>query len=138
MGWTNNRKTGNSFEQELCATLSLHGFWAHCLTQNRAGQPFDIIAARNHFAYPIDAKVCERDRFPLSRIEENQENAMLLWEATGNGEGFFALKLSYGSVYMFSLNTLRELRDVQRMNALTRQTIERLGLPLERWMQLCV
>ena len=50
-----NRKTGTSFERELCEELARYGFWAHNLAQNSAGQPFDVIAARDGKVYPIDA-----------------------------------------------------------------------------------
>lgn len=100
-----NRKTGTSFERDLCQELSRYGFWAHNLAQNSAGQPFDVIAARDGRTYPIDCKVCDRDIFRLNRIEENQFSAMTLWREMGNGEGWFALKMSSGEVYMipFSL-----------------------------------
>ena len=52
-----NRKTGTTFESELCEILSQNGFWAHNLAQNSAGQPADVIAVRNKTAYLIDCKV---------------------------------------------------------------------------------
>ena len=63
-----NRKLGNSFEAELCEILFENGFWVHNLAQNQAGQPADIIAARNKVAYLIDCKVCSGNGFPLSRV----------------------------------------------------------------------
>lgn len=56
-----NRKTGTTFESELCEILSQNGFWAHNLAQNSAGQPADVIAVRNKTAYLIDCKVCSRN-----------------------------------------------------------------------------
>lgn len=63
-----NRKTGTTFESELCEILSQNGFWAHNLAQNSAGQPADVIAVRNKTAYLIDCKVCSRNKYSLSRI----------------------------------------------------------------------
>lgn len=62
-----NRKTGTSFERQLCTNLAGHGFWAHQMAQNSQGQPFDVIAAKNGRTYPIDCKVCEKDIFRLER-----------------------------------------------------------------------
>lgn len=127
-----NRKTGTSFERELCEELARHGFWAHNLAQNSAGQPFDVIAARDGKSYPIDCKVCEHDLFKLVRIEENQYSAMTLWRDTGNGEGWFALKMSSGEVYMIALSTMIDFSITQKV--LSQRDIQNSGLPLEEWV----
>lgn len=93
-----NRKMGHDFEKELCHTLYDNGFWVHNLTQNAAGQPFDLIAVRNGRAYAIDAKVCANDVFLLSRIEENQRYAMSLWMECGNTYPF--LRCSYQTAWL--------------------------------------
>lgn len=129
-----NKKMGNSFEREFCEILSSHGFWCHNMTQNQAGQPADVIAVRNMRPYLIDCKVCVNDRFPLSRIEENQRNAMKLWCGCGNGNGWFALKISTG-IFMVSLGDL-ELHNVfDKRKSLTVQNIVDIGYPLERWCE---
>ena len=56
-GVMSNKKLGNSFEAELCEILSQHGFWAHNLAQNAAGQPADVIAVKDGEAFLIDCKV---------------------------------------------------------------------------------
>lgn len=86
-----NRKTGNRFEWELCRELAAHGYWAHNLAQNRAGQPADVIAVKNREAYLIDCKVCSTRWFELERVEENQRLSMELWRERGNGDGWFAI-----------------------------------------------
>lgn len=132
MSTNNNRKTGTSFERELCEELARHGFWAHNLAQNSAGQPFDVIAARDGKSYPIDCKVCEHDLFKLVRIEENQYSAMTLWRDTGNGEGWFALKMSSGEVYMIALSTMIDFSITQKV--LSQRDIQNSGLPLKEWV----
>lgn len=127
-----NRKTGVSFEHDLCKALAEHGYWAHNLAQNSAGQPFDVIAARNGKSYPIDCKVCEHDVFRLVRIEENQFSAMTLWRDTGNGEGWFALKLSSGEVYMIPLSVMETYSHTKTV--LNRSDIREAGIPLEEWV----
>lgn len=130
---TENRKQGNAFERELCKDLSLWGFWVHNLAQNKQGQPFDVLAARNGKTYPIDCKVCTHNTFNLSRIEENQKLAMSLWEQTGNGEGWFALKMSNSAVYLISFSTLKSLSKP----ALSAAEIRDLGIPLGKWVFQC-
>ena len=76
---TSNKKNGNRFEEEFCKLLAEHGFWAHNMAQNQVGQPADVIAVKNGIPILIDCKECETNRFPLSRIEGNQEGAMTRW-----------------------------------------------------------
>ena len=131
-----NRKVGTGFEKDLCRDLSARGFWCHGLTQNAQGQPFDVIAARNGMTYAIDCKDCEKNVFPLSRIEENQRSAMGLWKETGNGTGWFALKLTSGEVFLTSLDALDNLAK-QGFTRLNEHQIRNASLSLKAWVSLC-
>lgn len=131
----NNKTIGNSFEQELCEKLSAYGFWCHDLAMNKAGQPADIIAARNKIAYLIDAKVCSSRGFALSRMEENQELSMELWGGCGNGQGWFAIKLPTEEIYMLPYICIQGYRRVQ--SSLSCSEIHELGKPLEKWVTKC-
>lgn len=106
MNSADNKSIGNHFEEVLCNLLSDHGFWAHNMAQKQTGQPADVIAAKNNIPVLIDCKVCSNDKFPLSRIEPNQEAAMTLWEMQGNNQCYFALRLSNGIIYMAGFNHL--------------------------------
>lgn len=128
-----NKSLGNAFEQRLCRILSEHDFWAHNLAQNSAGQPFDIIAAKKGRGYAIDCKVCAKDYFRLARIEENQASAMTLWRDTGNGEGWFALEMSDGSIYFLSYALLLRLSAVTPV--LLSKNIKQYGKSLEEWVK---
>ena len=131
----NNKTLGNNFEQEFCEKLSEYGFWTHNLAMNKAGQPADIIAVRNKIAYLIDAKVCSSRGFALSRVEENQELAMTLWEERGNGQGWFALKVPTGEIYMIPHICIQGYGRFQSM--LTFSEIHDIGKPLEKWVAKC-
>lgn len=131
----NNRTIGDGFEQELCDLLFEHGFWAHNLKQNNSGQPADIIAVRNKIAYLIDAKVCSSRGFALSRMEENQELAMTLWEERGNGQGWFALKVPTDEIYMIPHLCIQGYKRFQSI--LTFSEIHDIGKPLEKWVAKC-
>lgn len=130
-----NRKVGTGFEKDLCLSLSSCGFWAHNLAQNSQGQPFDVIAARNGVSYPIDCKDCSKNIFKMERIEENQFSAMTLWKETGNGEGWFAIRLITGEVRFISFSTLLELSVLRTV--LSANDIRRYGITLGEWVSQC-
>ena len=130
-----NKKLGNDFEQELCEILAEHGFWTHNLAMNKSGQPADIIAVRNKTAYLIDAKVCSSRGFRLSRMEENQELAMSLWKECGNGQGWFALKIPTGEIYMIPHFSVQAYKQVTSF--LSFSEIHELGQQLGKWVGKC-
>lgn len=107
----NNKAAGTQFEKEFSQTLSEHGFWVHLFQDNRNGQPCDVIAARSGRAYLIDCKDCRKDFFRLSRMEENQLNAMKLFELTGNGSGKFAIRFPRAETYLVNYWQLAALKD---------------------------
>lgn len=112
-----NKTLGNRFEREFCELLAEHGFWAHNLAQNQAGQPADILAIRDDIPVLIDCKVCSNNRFAFSRVEENQETAMHAWMGAGNERCYFALKLMDGSTYMVHSEIILAAVDAGRLNA---------------------
>lgn len=131
-----NKKIGNSFEQELCDKLSEYGFWCHCMAMNKSGQPADIIAVRNKHAHLIDAKVVSSSRgFTLSRIEENQDLAMDLWEQRGNGQGWFAIKLPNEEIYMIPHVCMKAFMVSQ--SKLSCAEIHQIGKTLDKWVKKC-
>ena len=131
-----NKKLGNSFETEFCEILAEHGFWVHQLSQNAAGQPADVIAVRNGRAYLIDCKVCSTDKgFALSRVEENQDLAMNLWNECGNYHGWFAFKLPTGDIFMLPHFAIKALR--HRQAYLSPGEIYEDGQPIEKWVKKC-
>ena len=127
-----NKKLGNSFEQELCEKLAEYGFWVHCLTMNKAGQPADIIAVRNKQAHLIDAKVVSSRGFALSRVEENQDLAMDLWNSKGNGQGWFALKVN-DEIYMIPHICIKALMATQ--STISIAEIHTIGKSLDKWVK---
>ena len=130
-----NKKVGNTFERDLCLSLSGYGFWAHNLAQNSQGQPFDVLAAKDGKPYPIDCKVCEKNIFKMERVEENQALAMMLWRETGNGEGWFALKMSNAAVYFIPFSKLESLGYLKTV--LSASEIREYGIPLREWVEQC-
>ena len=131
----NNKTLGNNFEQELCEKLSEYGFWVHNLAMNKAGQPADIIAVRNKKAYLIDAKVCSSKGFALSRVEENQELSMTLWDERGNGQGWFAMRLPTGDIIMLPHICIQAYARVK--STMSCSEIYEIGKPLGKWVERC-
>lgn len=103
-----NRKTGNDFESEFCELLFQHGFWAHNMAQNQAGQPADIIAAKDYEVALFDCKVCSSKGFAISRIEPNQHSAMQLWLERVNAWAFFVLRLPKGDIHIISYMDIKK------------------------------
>lgn len=128
-----NKKSGNQFEAELCEILSKNGFWAHQLSQNSAGQPADVIAVKNGYAYLIDCKVCSNGKFSLNRIEENQSLSMELWRECGNGVGWFALKFG-DKIYMAPLGLLKSHRSIHA--SINESFVANWDLDLEEWLRV--
>ena len=132
-----NKKLGNQFESELCEILSKHGFWCHNMAQNAAGQPADVIAVRNSQAYLIDCKACSTDRgFALNRVEENQELAMNLWQECGNRQGWFAIQLPNGEIFMVPHLVIKAWRHGQSYMSPTE--VFEVGKPIEKWVKKCL
>ena len=130
-----NRKLGTNFEQEFAQILADNGFWVHRMAQTASGQPFDIIAAKNGSTFPIDCKVCTKDKFLLERCEENQRLSMGLWWEKGNGLCWFAIKLSDGRIFMVSHRTI-EKRIADGCKSMDAKVMERLGFSLDEWVDI--
>lgn len=128
-----NKKLGNSFETDFCQLLYQHGFWVHNFVQSKDGQPADVIAVKNGKAYLIDCKVCSNNYFNLGRMEENQINAMTLWEDVGNGNGLFAIRLAVdNSILMLTKQECLSLLKEQKQIGF-KKLIQR-GKPLNQWL----
>lgn len=128
-----NRATGNQAEQEFCKALASHGFWVHNMAQNKAGQPADVIAVRDGEAYLIDVKDCSTEKgFEFSRIEPNQQSAMVKWELCGNNQALFALRYDW-LWYIVTYDRIR-LMMIKGKKSLTPEDILYDCSLLEKWV----
>lgn len=130
-----NKTMGNRFEKEFCEILFQNGFWVHNMAQTSSGQPADVIAVRNEFASLIDCKVCTHNRFPLSRIEDNQHLAMQIWKERGNGDGWFALLLADNEIYMIPYFHMQSI--AKEKSSIGAEDIKAIGTPIARWVKQC-
>ena len=128
-----NKSTGTQFEKEFADILADHWFWVHLFQDNRNGQPCDVIAARNGHTYLFDCKDCQGDYFLLSRMEENQYNAMRLFEMTGNSRGRFAVRFGPGEIYLIGYWQLKALQD-QGVKRFDRKDCQVYGEDFFSWL----
>lgn len=131
----NNKSNGTAFERAIAEILADNGFWVHRMQDNKNGQPFDIMAARNQKTYVADCKVCQGDVFVLSRVEENQKNAMQLWEDTGNLPGMFIIRFGSGNTFTILYLVIKQLID-QGLKQLVEQDIHDYSLTLSDWLSV--
>lgn len=93
----NNQQKGKDFENKFMKWLSKQGYWAHFMHPAPDGsQPFDIIALKGNdrssaIVYAFDCKTLEKGRFPLSRIEDNQELAFEALNKQGVHNTYFVI-----------------------------------------------
>ena len=129
-----NKAAGTKFEKEFSEILASHWFWVHLFQDNKNGQPCDVIACRNGNAYLLDCKDCETKFFSLSRVEENQYNAMRLFEMTGNNKGMFAVRFPEETIYLIPYDRMSELKKAgfKRIDATVCRT---QGMKLSEWLK---
>lgn len=129
-----NKSTGTKFEREFAALLAKHWFWVHLFQDNKNGQPCDVIAAKDGTSYLFDCKDCQDGVFLLSRIEENQYNAMQLFDATGNGKGMFAIRFPEEGIYLIEYSKMKKLQDAgfKRINGSIGRS---QGVRLVEWLR---
>jgi Holliday junction resolvase len=93
----NNKKIGTAFEQEWIDHLKSLGMWAHFMNPAADGsQPFDVLAIDNKYGEPLvyayDCKTLKGNRFPLSRVEDNQVMAFKSLSEHGVHNTYFVVK----------------------------------------------
>ena len=131
---TDNRSVGTRFEAELCEILAQHGFWAHNMQQNAAGQPADIIAVKGAFHTLIDCKhIAGDDGFPFSQIRENQRSAMKMFQRKCGQLGYFAFKLPDNSIWLVTLERMETLKN-RGKTRLSDEEIRTQTWSLESWL----
>ena len=129
-----NKSAGTQFEREFASRLAAEGFWVHRFQDNKNGQPCDVIAARDGEAYLFDCKDCKTDMFSLRRVEENQFNAMRLFDTTGTRRGMFAIRYPDQVIYLVDYEIARIIRDNGK-SSVPRHLIGMYGRTLEDWLE---
>ena len=128
-----NKEAGTRFEKEFAEILAEHWFWVHLFQDNKNGQPCDVIAARDDRAYLFDCKNCEEPFFRLDRMEENQYNAMRLYDITGNRKGMFAIRFPSSEIYLVQYDRLKEMQEKQ-FKRIDKTVCRTQGTELKEWL----
>ena len=131
-----NIKEGIAFEREFCELLGSRGFWVHRLSQNAAGQqPADVIAIKDGYHTLIDCKLCStKNGFRFSRAEDNQRNAMALFEKRGWHSCWFALKLPDGQIRMLKHSWI-PVYEKLGWKGISPTDMESLTMTFEQWLE---
>lgn len=113
----NSQKIGKDFEKRFVKWLSNEGLWVHFINPAPDGsQPFDVIAVKGfadgqNIVYAFDCKTLDGKRFPLDRIEYNQELAFNLLNNHGIMNTYFAIYCNKNSsIYIIPSRLLIELK----------------------------
>lgn len=112
-----NKSEGTKFEQEIANKLYENGWWVHLIQQSKNGQPADIIAVKDNAAVLIDCKDCKGKKFDLTRVEENQLNAMHSFVSRSFGQGLFVIKMN-GEIYFINYWAIKAelLKETKALN----------------------
>lgn len=82
--------TGSEFEKAVEKLLKDNGWWVHRFAKAKDGsQPFDILAMKDNRLCAYDCKVLNgnAERFPFSRVEDNQFLSFAMLESRVRMEG---------------------------------------------------
>ena len=124
--------TGQQFQKVLCKMLADNGFWAYETINKQSGQPVDIIAVRSNIGYIIECKVTQTDRFPLSRVEDNQITAIERFTRCNNDESWFAFYFAKhpNDVLFVRAKYILKLTDDDNATSITYEELRELCEPL--------
>ena len=104
-----NKSEGSNYELYIAKKSYDMGFFAHLLQGSKAGQPFDLVIARNEKAAFIDCKVCHERNFPLKRIEPNQHSAFQLLQKFGCTRSYIVCGFDFEGVVKGSGQKYRDM-----------------------------
>ncbi|WP_317366361.1 Holliday junction resolvase RecU [uncultured Tyzzerella sp.] len=90
----NNKLIGNDFEKEFALYLQDKGMFVYNLPNKYTGQPFDIIAVKEYIFFAFECKHCKGNVFSLSRVEDNQMQALRKLEKAKSNNYFFVFKFN--------------------------------------------
>lgn len=130
----NNQQRGKDLEQRFMKYLSSQGYWVHFMNPAPDGsQPFDIVACQGSgheglaMVCAFDCKTLDGDRFPLSRVEDNQRAAFELLNRKGIHNTYFIVEKEENLVYIIPS------QDVEKAIKEGKKSIK-----VEDWSSACI
>lgn len=79
-----NHEIGKITEFNAAKFFSEKGYWVYRCPRTEAGQPADLIVAKDNKITLVEVKHCKSDRFSLNRIEPNQLTTYKFFKRKGN------------------------------------------------------
>ena len=127
-----NKSMGTKAEHTLGDRLYEKGFWVHECLAGAYGQPADLIAATGKRTWLLEVKVVSGTRFPLSRIEQNQHTARMLWEVRVGMSYYYVFYLpDYDEFYFADWQLIKHVAG-ERVSVSSKDIKEHF-IPFEKW-----
>lgn len=120
-----NHEIGKITEFKAAEFFSDKGYWVYQCPKTEAGQPADLIIAKNNIITLVEVKHCKNNRFTLNRIEPNQLSTYDFYKTKGNTNHKILIKFKKG-VYMMDFGYIKEFIN-QGVKSITVTDLEELG-----------
>lgn len=120
-----SHEIGKVTEFKAAQFFSDKGYWVYQCPKTEAGQPADLIIAKNNIITLVEVKHCKNNRFTLNRIEPNQLTTYDFYKTKGNTNHKILIKFKKG-VYMMDFSYIKEFIS-QGYKSITVADLEELG-----------
>lgn len=120
-----SHEIGKVTEFKIAQFFSDKGYWVYQCPKTEAGQPADLIIAKDNIITLVEVKHCKNNRFTLNRIEPNQLTTYDFYKTKGNTNHKILIKFKKG-VYMMDFSYIKEFIS-QGYKSITVADLEELG-----------
>lgn len=121
----NQSKVGRKTEFESAEYFSKKGYWVYQCPNTQAGQPADLIVAKDNKITLVEVKHCKNNRFTLNRIEPNQITAYRFFKSKGNKSHKILIKFKDG-VYLMDFTYIEYFKS-KGIKSITIDVLNELG-----------
>ena len=135
MAENTNRLNGIRFEDEIAQMFQERGWWVHNMTQNKSGQPADLLVVNPLDVYLLDCKVCKGNEFALSRIEPNQASAMAYWKSLTRRRAGFIIRRGDGRIFFLDWTTAWWQMNINSKKSIKLDEDEGVVMTIEDWFE---
>lgn len=120
-----SHELGKVTELKVAEFFSNKGYWVYQCPRTPAGQPADLILAKDNIITLMEVKHCKNDRFTLNRIEPNQLTTFGFFRNKGNKEHKILIEFNSGT-YLMDFSYIKEFIN-QGLKSITVADLEELG-----------
>jgi len=103
--------TPSQAETKVAELFSKYNAFATILKKGIDGnQPFDLVTIDSQYTSCLDVKLCKKDYFPFSRVEDNQKSAFEYLHKLYNPNLILGFAIVYdNNVYLLKYSLYKEL-----------------------------